>query len=362
MIPLWVADMDFPAPPTVLETLRQRVVHGVLGYTVPAPSLYDAVLAHLENHYAWRVEPEWLVWLPGLVCGLNVACRAVGESGDGVLTTVPIYPPFLSAPTHSDRTLQRILLEEHGGRWRIDPDRLAGAHTPRSRLFLLCNPHNPTGRVLDRGELEQVAEFCLRHDLVLCSDEVHCDLVLEPGLHHIPAATLSPELAARTITLMAPSKTYNLPGLGCSFAVVSDRHLRARVRRAMDGIVPDVNLMGLAAAEAAYRDGEPWRRELIGYLRANRDQVRSRLNTLPGLGVGVVEATYLAWIDARGLPVADPASFFETAGVGLSDGKDFGTPGFLRLNFGCPRALLEQALTRMGRAVAEHTDHGDQPS
>jgi cystathionine beta-lyase len=210
--------------------------------------------------------------------------------------------------------------------------------------------------VLSAPELEQVGDFCLRNDLVLCSDEIHCDLVLAPELRHRPAATLSPKLAARTITLMAPSKTYNLPGLGCSFAVVSDRRLRARVRRAMAGIVPHVNLLGLTAAAAAYRHGEPWRRELVKYLRINRDRVREVINNVPGLNLGPVEATYLAWIDARGLQVSDPTGFFEAAGVGLSDGREFGAPGFVRLNFGCPRPLLEQALGRMVNAVTAHAE------
>ncbi|MDF1554635.1 MAG: PatB family C-S lyase [Deferrisomatales bacterium] len=355
VIPLWVADMDFPAPPAVVDALQRRVAHGVFGYTVPDRPLVDAVLGHLEVQYGWQVEPEWLVWLPGLVCGLNVACRAVAEAGDEVLTTVPIYPPFLSAPLDSGRTVREVPLIQDEGRWRLDRQPFDAALTRRSRLLLLCNPHNPTGRVFSPAELESVGEFCLRNDLVLCSDEIHCDLVLEPGLSHRPAATLSPELAARTITLMAPSKTYNLPGLGCSFAVVSDRRLRAGVRRAMAGIVPHVNLLGLVATAAAYRHGEPWRKALVEYLRANRDLVLQLLNAVPGLHVGPVEATYLAWIDARELPVADPVGFFEAAGVGLSDGREFGAPGFVRLNFGCPRSLLEQALDRMTRAVGKLT-------
>jgi cystathionine beta-lyase len=351
VIPLWVADMDFPAPAPVLDALQRRVAHGVFGYTLPDTDLVDAVRGHLSAQYGWAVEPEWLVWLPGLVCGLNVACRAVGDAGDAVLTTVPIYPPFLTAPLDSARQVQRVPLARDGELWVLDPEALEDAVTPASRLLLLCNPHNPTGRVLSREELEQVGAFCLRHDLVLCSDEIHCDLVLEPGLRHLPAAALSPELAARTITLMAPSKTYNLPGLGCAFAVIPDRRLRGRVRRAMAGIVPHVNLLGFTAAAAAYRQGEPWRRELVAYLRANRDRVREVLHRVPGLAVGPVEATYLAWIDARGLPVSDPAGFFEAAGVALSDGREFGAPGFVRLNFGCPRPLLERALGRMAAAV-----------
>jgi cystathionine beta-lyase len=353
VIPLWVADMDFAAPPVVVEALQRRIEHGVFGYTQAPPELVEVIRERLLRLYDWRVEADWLVWLPGLVTGLNVACRAVGAEGDDVLTHVPIYPPFLSAPELSGRQTIRVPLAEKGGRWRIDFELLEQLVTPRSRLFLLCNPQNPTGRVFSRTELGRFAAFCQRHELIICSDEIHCDLILEPACRHRPTASLGPEVAERTITLMAPSKTFNLPGLGCSFAIIGNDALRRRFRRVMAGIVPYVNLFGYTAALAAYRDGGPWLEALLDYLRGNRDLVRQAVDALPGLSMAPVEATYLAWIDARALDLEDPAAFFEAAGVGLSDGAEFGRPGFVRLNFGCPRPLLVQGLERMASALAE---------
>jgi cysteine-S-conjugate beta-lyase len=351
VIPLWVADMDFASPPAVIEALHQRVEHGIFGYTLAPQELVEVILERLQGLYGWRVEAEWLVWLPGLVTGLNVACRAVGAEGDDVLTHVPVYPPFLSAPGLSGRRTIQAPMVETEGRWVIDFDRMEEMATSRSRLFLLCNPQNPTGRVLSRAELERLADFCERRDMVICSDEIHCDLVLAPDLRHQPAAGLDPSVAARTITLMAPSKTFNLPGLGCSFAVISDEALRRRFRHVMVGIVPYVNLFGYTAALAAYRDGRDWLVALLDYLRGNRDLVQLTVNAMPGLSMATVEATSLAWIDARNLGVSDPAAYFEEAGVGLSDGADFGSPGFVRLNFGCARPLLRRGLERMARAV-----------
>ena len=351
IIPLWVADMDFRSPPAVIDALHERVAHGVFGYTHPPSELVEAVLGHLKRDFDWEAEAEWLVWLPGLVCGLNVLCRAVGDVDDEVLTFTPIYPPFMSAPRLSGRTPAKLPLGMVGGRWEMDLAALERAITPRTRLLLLCSPHNPTGRVWSREELARLAEVAERHDLVIGSDDIHAGLVLDSGKRHIPIATLSPETARRTITLMAPSKTYNIPGLGCSFAVISDPGLRRAFKAAMGRIVPHVNALGYTAAEAAYRAGEEWRRALIAYLRANRDLVTNEVARMPGLSMTPVEATYLAWIDARQTGIDQPARFFEQAGVGLSDGADFDAPGFVRLNFGCPRPLLAEALQRMRAAL-----------
>lgn len=355
ILPMWVADMDFQAPPAVLAALHQRVEHGVFGYTLPPAELIDTVVARLARDYRWQVEPGWLIWLPGLVTGLNLACRAVGEPGSGVLTTVPIYPPFLTAPAWSDRTLCPTPLAKSGEQWRMDFTAMAQALTPGTSLLLFCNPHNPTGRAYTEAELIEVASFCERHRLVICSDEIHCGLLLDQQRRHIPIATLAPEVAARTITLMAPSKTYNIPGLGVSFAVIPDEALRRRFRQVMAGIVPHVNALGYTAALAAYRDSDPWLERLLDYLRANRDLVESRIANMAGLTMQHVEATYLAWIDARGLGHPDPAAWFEQAGVGLSDGREFDGPGFVRLNFGCQRDLLHEALTRMEKALGRTT-------
>lgn len=352
IIPLWVADMDFRSPPAVIQALHERVEHGVFGYTHPSTELVEAVRAHLLADYGWAVEEEWIVWLPGLVCGLNVLCRAVGGAGDEVVTFTPIYPPFMSAPGLSDRGLIKIPLQLREGRWVADLDALERAITPRTKLLLLCSPHNPVGRAWSREELAQLAEVAERHDLVIGSDDIHSGLVLDEERRHIPIATLSPETARRTITLLAPSKTYNIPGLGCSFAVIGDPGLRRAFRKAMGRIVPHVNTLGYTAALAAYRDGEEWRRALLAYLRGNRDLVQAEVNAMPGLSMTPVEATYLAWIDVRPSGIPEPARFFEEAGVGLSDGADFGAPGFVRLNFGCSRSLLVEALGRMRRVLA----------
>lgn len=353
VIPLWVADMDFAAPQPILDALSARVQHGVFGYTHVPAELREIFCEHVRNHHGWEISPEWLVPIPGLVCGLNVTCAAVGQPGDSVLTATPVYPPFFTAPTNAQRSVVRVPLVQTGERWHFDFDRVKDAIRPDTRLFLLCNPHNPVGRCFDRDELLAVADLCERHDLVLCSDEIHNELILDQNKRHIPIASLDAEIARRTITLMAPSKTFNIPGLGASMAIISDADLRARFQRAMAGIVPHINVMGVVATLAAYRSCADWHRALLDYLRQNRDVVADELGQISGLHPSPVEATYLTWIDARALPVPDPTQFFEQAGVGLSDGRFFGAPGFLRLNFGGPRSLLREALRRMRAAVGQ---------
>lgn len=352
VLPLWVADMDFGAPPAVIEALRRRVEHGVFGYGQPWPGLGDAVLEHLDREYGWSIDPGWIVWLPGLVTGLAVASRAVGKAGDSVFTATPVYPPFLHVPIEAGRRLVQVPLASAGTRWDWDLAACdAALKAAKPALWLLCHPHNPVGRAWHGDELRQLAALAEKHDVVVCSDEIHCDLILDPSRRHIPFASLGPEVARRTITLMAPSKTFNVPGLGCAFAVIPDARLRRDFRTAMHGIVPHVNILGLVACEAALREGGPWRRELLRYLGRNAEAVDDFVARHPALAAAPVEATYLAWIDARAMGISDPAAHFERAGVGLSDGADFGAPGFVRLNFGCRRALLDEALTRMGAAL-----------
>jgi cystathionine beta-lyase len=354
IIPLWVADMDFCAPPAVVDALQQRIAHGVFGYTIPPESLNTMVVKMLQADYGWVIEPQWLVWLPGLVTGLNVACRAVGEDDDDVMTAVPVYPPFLTAPENSRRRLVKVPLQEKDNQWTFDFDRLESAITPGTRLFLLCNPHNPVGRIFSRDELTALAMICEKHDIIICSDEIHCGLLLDEDKAHLPTSTLDPEVAKRTITLMSPSKTFNLPGLGCAFAVIPDETLRRRFVQAKSGIVPLVNALGFAAAEAAYRDCADWHAGLLEYLRGNRDTVARAIADMPLVSMAPLEATYLAWIDVRSADLPNPVRFFEDAGVGLQDGIEFDGPGFVRLNFGCRRPLLEAALERMKVAMDEY--------
>ena len=355
ILPLWVADMDFVSPPAIPAALQHRVAHGLYGYARPVPSTVEAVVAGLGVRYGWAIDPAWIVWLPGLVVGLNVIAQAFAEPGDEVLTLTPVYPPFMSAPKNSARVSTGVPFELQHGAWTINWDALERAVTPRTRLFYLCNPHNPLGRVWRREELARLADFCLRHQLVLCSDEIHCDLILDPALPHVPIALISPEIARRSVTLMAPSKTYNIPGLGTSFAVIPDAGLRARFARASAGVVAEVNTLGYTACEAAYRDCEPWRQALLAYLRGNRDHLAAQVaRELPGVTLEApIEATYLAWLRVAALGLADPVAHFEQHGVGLSDGAFFGAPPghYVRLNFGCTRATLVEALRRMQAAV-----------
>jgi len=355
VLPMWVADMDFKSPPAITAAIQARVAQGIFGYARPVKSTTDTVVAALEQRYGWKIGPSWLVWLPGLVVGLNVAAQAFAAAGEEVLTLTPVYPPFMSAPKNSGRVPVTVPFALEAGRWTIDWAALERAVTPRTKLFFLCNPHNPLARVWRRDELERLAEFCLRHKLVLCSDEIHCDLILDPALRHIATATLSPEIAARTITFMAPSKTYNIPGLGTSLAIISDPALRAQYVRATAGIVAEVNTFGFTACEAAYRDCEDWRQALLAYLRGNRDYLLDFLaRELPAIKVEApMEATYLAWLNVTALGLKDPIAHFEKHGVGLSDGAFFGAPKghYVRINLGCTRATLTEALRRMKTAL-----------
>ncbi|HCK82102.1 MAG TPA: putative C-S lyase [Candidatus Competibacteraceae bacterium] len=362
-LPLWVADMDFVSPEPVLAALRERVAHGVFGYGAPPEELTEAIQARLVDLYRWTVTPEQIVYLPGLVCGLNVVCRAIGEPGDAVLVQTPVYPPFLSAPEHQGRQLLTVQLnaETRDGRlyYTSKDAAFAATLTPRTRLFMLCHPHNPVGRAFGVAELTRLAELCERHDLTVCSDEIHCDLLLD-GRKHVPFATLSPEIAQRCITLMAPSKTFNIAGLGASFAIIQNPKLRQRFKQAMRGIVPDANILSLNAALAAYRHGGDWLRELLVYLSANRDYVVDYVaRHLPGVRATVPEATYLLWLDCREAGLSgNPHQFFlKHAGVALNDGTTFGAggEGFVRLNFGCPRATLAGGLERMRAALAKNS-------
>ena len=351
IIPMWVADTDFKAPQAVMDALNERISHGVFGYTNTPVELNQTVQKRMADRYDWQIETSDLVWLPGLVCGLNLACRSVGVAGDTVISPKPIYPPFVSAPQLSDRKVLSVPMVQVDNRWLLDFDALEQAITAETKLLLFCNPQNPGGAVYRRDELERLADIIVRHDLYICSDEIHCDLILEPGVKHIPIASLSAEIAQRTITLMAPSKTFNIAGLGCSFAVIQNPQLRRQFSRVRKGIVPDVNLLGYTAAQAAFDQGDAWNEKQLAYLRSNRDYLVEQINQIPGLSLLAGEATYLAWIDVSAAKLENPPHFFEQAGVGLSPGRDFGDDRFMRLNFGCTRSTLEEAVRRIRSAI-----------
>lgn len=346
IIPMGLADMDFPAPAPVLAAMRHRLAHGVLGYTNVPASLVQAARQHLRSSYGWDVQENWLVWLPGVVAGLNLACRSAGKTGDAVIVMPPVYPPFLRAPALAEREAIVAPLAESADGWSIDWALLRNAVTPQTRMLLLCHPHNPIGKVWSPQELAALADFACAHDLLVCSDEIHCDLQLNPETLHRPFASIAQHCMDRTITLMSPSKTWNLPGVACAFAVIPDSVLRARFMSEMRGLVPSAGTLAYVAAEAAYRDGAPWLAQVMEILRTNRRLLVDFFEESP-LKLTIPQATYLAWIDARSVDHAFPLSVFESHGVGLSDGRDFGSPGWLRLNFGCPTGTLMEALRRL---------------
>ena len=357
VLPLWVADMDFASPEPVIRALRQRVEHGIFGYASELPELRPLIVERLQRLYDWQVEPEALIFVPGVVTGFNQAVQALALPGEGVLAQTPVYYPILYAPGNAGCTLDEMeLTRRPDGSYEIDWEAMEAAITDRTRVFILCNPHNPVGRVFRRSELERMAEICLRHNIVICSDEIHCDLIFS-GQQHMPIATLAPEVAAQTITLIAPSKTYNIAGLHASVAIIPNPELRQRYQAARRGLVPSVGLMGQTAALAAYRDGQPWLDAVLEYLEANRDFVAEFVREeLPGITMHPPEGTFLAWLDCRGAGLEEPHQFFlDKARVALNDGAVFGRggEGFVRLNFACPRSTLAEALGRMRDALLE---------
>ncbi len=359
VLPLWVADMDFPSPEPVVRALRERVEHGVYGYGFEGPEFAEVFVDRVQKRYGWTVSPEAIVLVPGVIPAFNVACHALTQPGDGLLMQVPVYPPILRSPTNHGLTRDDApLARERDGRYVADLDAFRAAIHARTRAFLLCNPHNPVGRVFTREELSGMARICLERGLPIIADEIHCDLLYH-GQRHVPIASLAPEVEQRTITLMAPSKTFNMAGLKISVAVIPNASLRERFMAARgDFVQASVNILGYAAAFAAYRDGQPWLDELMRYLEGNRDFLADYVRRLlPGVTMARPEGTYLAWLDCRGAApaTADPFTFFlERAKVAMNDGALFGPggPGFVRLNFGSPRSVLTEGLERMRRALA----------
>ncbi|MRI32460.1 aspartate aminotransferase [Endozoicomonas sp. OPT23] len=352
-LPFWVADMDFKSAPEIIEALHQRIEHGIFGYTVADEGLEDLVVERMNNLYDWQIEKEWIVWLPGLVTALNLAVRSVAGEGEYVAAPVPVYYPFLTAPSLGGRRMVGLDWVLENGQWRLDLESFKTRLTDDTRLLSICNPQNPNGRVLTRSELEAIEAVCKEHNIVVCSDEVHCDLILDRNCEHIPYAGLSEFTRDNSITLMSPSKTFNVAGFGFAYAIIPNDKLRSNFQRVRKGIVPDPDnmLIGYTAAKAAYQHGEPWRQCLLDYLRGNHDYLLKEINSIEGLSMEPLEATYLAWINVSELGLKDPHGFFEEHGVGLSPGAQFGDKDYLRLNFGCSRELLEQGISRIKAAV-----------
>ena len=353
ILPLWVADMDFVTAPEILDALQHRLDHGVFGYTIPHEAPIEAVIKYLDRQHSYSARAAWLNFLPGLVPAINLCCHAFTEQGDSVMTATPVYPPFISAPDYAERELIKVpLCLDSQDRWTLDIDAMEAAIQAHTKIFVLCSPHNPVGRVFSKEELTALADFCERHDLILISDEIHCDLIFDTEVKHTLTASLSKQIADRTVTLMAPSKTYNLPGLACAYSVIENTKLRAQFQKTIRGIITEVNCFGYAGITAAYNHGEPWRQALLTYLRNNYNFIYDFIRIeIPEITFRPMESTYLAWLDVSKLSIKDPVKHFEKHGVGLSDGTPFDGHQHLRLNFGCPHSRLEEGLEKIKAAI-----------
>lgn len=354
IIPAWVADTEFRCAEPILNAISRHVEHGNLGYILPAQQTdaVNAVVRWLADKHDWQIKPEWLVWTPGVVPAFNVACKAYCEPGDKVLIQTPNYPPLLAAPKIND--LERVDIgtvidnsDSENPRYTIDFEALEShAADPKCKLFIVCNPMNPVGSVLTQDEIDRIATICNQHNVRLCSDEIHCDLILEPGKTHIPAGRVS-ELENNSVTLMAASKTFNVAGLGTSFAVIPDAGLRRQFTQAAAGIMPWVTVLGLAATQAAFTECDDWHQAQLAYLKENRDRVFEAVSSIEGLSMIKPDATFLAWVDASGLKVDNVLTWAEQKGVGPSPGADFHQADHFRINYGCSKQMLEDILARL---------------
>jgi len=358
LLPLWVADMDFEAPPEIREPLARRLEHGIYGYTVEPESYFQAAQEWLERRHAWKVEREWMLASPGVIPCLSAAILALTQPGDGIVIQPPVYHPFAMRITGNGRRVVENPLLIEGKRWGMDFEGLESAIDARTRMLILCSPHNPVGRVWTREELERLVDTCVRRKILIVSDEIHCDLVM-PGFTHIPIASVSPEASRLTVTLVAATKTFNLAGLGGSVAIVEDPELRKRLEATQHAVFAGLaNTFAAAASEAAWRSGQRWLEELLQYIEGNyRFAVSFFAKRLPAVSVLPLEGTYLALLDMRSLGLTDDKlsdTLRRTGRVWLDEGRKFGRggQGFQRLNLACPRAILSDGLERVCRAFS----------
>lgn len=353
--PLWVADMDFAAPEAVTRALMERAAHPIYGYTLPPESVYDALTSWMKMRHAWTIEREWIVLVPGVVPSLNAVAMALTEPDEGVIVQPPVYFPFFSAATKTGRRLVQNPLKLDNGRYGIDFEHLEQC-AQEAKLLLLCSPHNPVGRVWLPEELTEVLDIARRHDLTILADEIHADLIYPEYRHHA-LATLADD-TMNIVTAIAPSKTFNIPGLGLSALVVPDPARRAKINKVLDMVhMSAANPFSLVAFEAAYREGAPWLEGLMAYLQQTRDEAARYIEQeLPRIKLIRAEGTYLLWLDCRELGMEDPELkrfMVQEAGLGLSPGIAFGMggSGFMRMNIGAPRSLVMEALGKLKTAI-----------
>lgn len=359
LIPLWIADMDFPAPPEVVEALKERAAHPIYGYTVPTEGYYNGLINWMDRRHSWSgIEKDWIVYTPGVVAGFTIAIQAYSQPGDKVVIQPPVYHPFKNQILGTGRQIVENPLKIVDGYYEMDFEDLAEKIDERTKMVLLCSPHNPIGRVWKRGELEKLVEICVEKDILIISDEIHNDLILG-DIKHTPTAIISEEAMQRTVTLVAPSKTFNLAGLINANAIIPNKKLRETFTAHTSKGTGHRNIFGMVAQDAAYNRGEAWLEELLTYLRGNLKYLEKFLaEKIPRLKLYPLEGTYLAWVDCTSLGMDDEELnefMLKKAKLWLDEGIRFGTGGslFMRINLATPRSLLKQALENLEKAVNE---------
>ena len=354
VIPMWIADMDFVCPDEITSAIKERVDQGIFGYTEIPPSLTDIFIRRVKENTDWTVEKEWIVWIPGGVVGLNVACKTVLAPGQIAMVPSPIYAPFTDAPENMDRGFIKTHLIDNQGRLEFDFEAIKTLLTEDTKMFFLCNPQNPGGTVFGEQEIKEISALCEKRKIIVCSDEIHSDLILEEGLRHVPFASLNSYNKNNSITLMGPCKTFNIAGFPIASAIIPNEDLRKDFIRNTKGIVAHIDSIAFVAAEAAYSNAQEWHSDLITYLRLNKSLLVERINNIEGLSLKGPEAGFLAWIDCSNSGLKNPFDFFvKEAKVGVYDGAWFGDKNYVRLNFGCPKSVLEEALDRIEKAFSQ---------
>ena len=354
VIPLWVADMDFESPPCIIKAMKDRVDHGIFGYTHEPKDFKKSIADYVREHYDWEVDPDWIVIIPSVVSALYSIGISCAKSTSHIITPQPIYHHLRLAAAESGRNFNEAQLETINNRQILSPKGLNEAvnnyYHQNSELLYFCNPHNPGGTVYKRNELIKVVDFCNKNDLFICSDEIHAGMILDDH-KHIPIASISEEAANRTITLMSLNKTFNFPGAGLGWMICKNNNLRQLASHRIGKLIPHPEIFGYVATAAAIKDGEEWRLALLDYLTQNRKLLIEKINQIPGLRLYDIEASYLGWISCESLPVKNPHQLFIDYGVALQPGYMFNQPDHVRINIATPHSLLKEALDRMEKAV-----------
>ena len=354
VLPMWIADMDFACPSVITNAMTQRIDQGIFGYTDTPSDLTEVFVRKVYENTEWKIQDDWVVWIPGGVVGLNVSCKTVLAPGEMAMVPSPIYAPFTEAPENMERGFVKNYLVDSKGRLEFDLEAIETILTEDTKMFFLCNPHNPGGTVFSKQEIEKISSICEERKIIVCSDEIHSDLILEEGLKHVPFASLNKYNEEHSITIMGPCKTYNLAGFPIAAAIIPNEELREDFVRNTKGIVAHIDSLAFVAAEAAYSKADIWHSELLDYLKFNRKILSERINKIEGISLKGPEAGFLAWIDCRNSEISNPAEFFiNEAKVGVHDGAWFGNKDYVRLNFGCPSSLLEDAISRIEKAFSQ---------